>query len=109
MAIIHVTKLKDLRRQLVSYSWHVPCVLSALEFSVDNLGCFDYKKLSPNESKLLEAVMRPLDSREQYNFSQSAGSVLKTIVIQRFDSAIVMAAKEARAEAQSVLDVLEGV
>jgi len=110
MAIIHVTALKDLRERLVAFNWKVPSALAALEFSVLDGNCQTSRKLGVDEAKLLAAVLRPFDRNDhQYNFSQSAGSVLKTIVIQRLDSAIVMAAREARDEAQSVLDALEKV
>ncbi len=110
MAIIHVTALKDLRRQLVAYDWQLSKALEVIEFSVKDGNYHNYCKLEEKETSLLAAVMRPFDHSDfQYSFPQAAGEVLKTIVIQRFDNAIKQAAKEARDEAQSVLDVLEDV
>ncbi len=108
MAIIHVTKLQDLRKRLDSYRWQVPNILDTLEFSYYSGNSQSYKKLDVEETKLLAAVLWPIGSRDYgYNFSQSAGAVLKTIAIQRLDAAIKQAAREARNEAQSVLDALE--
>lgn len=57
MAIIDVTKLQDLRRELVSYRWQVPNILDTLEFSILDGNCQSYKKLDVEETKLLAAVL----------------------------------------------------
>ena len=110
MAIVDVTRLKDLRHKLVAYDWQLSKALEVIQFSVNSGNCKSYKTLEVEEIKLLAAVMRPLDHSDfRYNFSEVAGCALKEIVLQRLNKAIKLAAREARDEAQSVLDALEEV
>ena len=106
MAIIHVTALKDLRKRLDSLEWQLPEILNAIQFSYYDGSRHNYCKLKVAETKLLTAVLQSSDS-VRCDFLKAAGGVLKEIVLQRCDIAIIMAAKEARAEAQSVLDALK--
>lgn len=104
MAIADVVRLKNLRKRLVSLEWQLPKILDAIQFSYFSENCHNYYELRTSEVQLLLSVIQP---RGRDNLSQSAGNALKEIVLQRFDIAIKLAAKEARDEAQSVLDVLE--
>ncbi len=108
MAIIHVTALKDLRKRLDSLDWQLPEILNAIQFSYYSGNSHNYCELEEKETKLLAAVLQPFDD-VRYDFSKAAGDTLKAIVLQRCDIAIKLAAKEARDEAQSVLDALKEV
>lgn len=104
MSIKNVKALQALKTKLESYTWRIDSIIGCMRYSLKRNNCLEPQQLSVEEDELLANALS--GDHTVSMFPESAGRVIRKIVLCRLDLVIQREARRAKDEAQTVLDIL---